>query len=514
MNITNEKILILDFGSQYVQLIARRVREQNVYCEIVPCDISADKVREIAPLGLILTGGPSSVYEDGAPQCDPRIFELGIPVLGICYGMHQMTHHLGGKVQPVLSREYGKAVMRTKMASPLWYGVSLESQVWMSHGDQTAALPEGFVALATTDTCEYAAIGHRTKHFYGVQFHPEVTHSVEGKQILANFLNSVCGCTGTWTMEDFARNAIENIRKQVGDGRVICGLSGGVDSSVVAALIYAAIGDRLSCIFVDQGLMRKNEAASVIDVFSRHFKTDLHAIDAEELFLTKLAGVTEPQEKRKIIGHTFIDCFAEEAKKIGNAKFLAQGTIYPDIIESGVPSCKAATIKLHHKVGGLPEDLDFELVEPLRELFKDEVRRLGQQLGLPEEMVWRQPFPGPGLGVRCLGELTKEKLDTLREADAIVREELKEAGLQRSAAQTFAVLLPVKSVGVMGDARTYENAVAIRSVDTEDFMTADWTRLPYDLLAKMSTRIINEVQGVNRVVYDISSKPPATIEWE
>ncbi len=514
-NITSEKILVLDFGSQYAQLIARRVREQNVYCEIVRHNISAERVREIQPMGVILSGGPSSVYEEGAPQCDPGIFRLGIPVLGICYGIHQMTYHLGGKVIGVPTREYGHSVMSVAKASPLWENVSENTTVWMSHGDQIGELPEGFEVLGKTDTCDCAAIGHQTLPLFGLQFHPEVTHSVEGEQILKNFLLKVCGCHGTWRLEDFERITIEKMRETIGDNRVICGLSGGVDSSVVAALLYKAIGDKLSCILVDNGLLRKNEANGVIELFTEHFHTDLHVVNAQELFLSQLAGITEPQEKRRRIGKAFIDCFASEAKKIENAKFLAQGTLYPDVIESGgAPDGPAATIKLHHNVGGLPKDLKFELVEPLRDLFKDEVRRLGLQLGLPESMVWRHPFPGPGLAVRCLGEVTEEKLSVLREADAIVLEELNNADLYRKTSQTFAVLLPVQSVGVMGDARTYENAVAIRSVDTNDFMTADWSRLPYDVLARMSTRIINEIKGINRVVYDISSKPPATIEWE
>ncbi|MDO4569285.1 MAG: glutamine-hydrolyzing GMP synthase [Planctomycetia bacterium] len=514
-SITSEKILVLDFGSQYAQLIARRVREEHVYCEITRHDISATRVREIAPKGLILSGGPCSVYEEGAPQCDPAIFDLGIPTLGICYGIHQMTHHLGGRVIGAPSREYGHAIISLAKSSPLWEGVSQSTRVWMSHGDQIATLPEGFEALASTDTCAFAAMGHCSKPLFGMQFHPEVTHSDEGRQMLRNFLYNICGCHQTWRLEDFARLVIDDVRAKVGRDRVICGLSGGVDSSVVAALLSEAIGDQLSCILVDNGLLRKNEAQSVIEVFSNHFRTDLHVVHGADLFLEQLAGISEPQEKRRRIGHAFINCFAQEAEKIDNAKFLAQGTLYPDVIESGgAPDGPAATIKLHHNVGGLPKDLNFELIEPLRDLFKDEVRRLGIQLGLPEEMVWRHPFPGPGLAVRCLGEVTREKLDVLREADAIVLEELRAAGWYRKTSQTFAVLLPVQSVGVMGDARTYENALAIRSVCTEDFMTADWSRLPYDLLAKMSTRIINEIKGINRVVYDISSKPPATIEWE
>ncbi|MDO4575981.1 MAG: glutamine-hydrolyzing GMP synthase [Planctomycetia bacterium] len=514
-DITREKILVLDFGSQYAQLIARRVREQNVYCEIVRHNITADRVREIAPMGLILSGGPSSVYDEHAPQCDPALFRLGIPVLGICYGLQQMTRHLGGEVLPVATREYGHAEITLAKKHPLWENVSETTRVWMSHGDQVKGLPEGFETLAGTKTCTNAAIGHRTLPLLGVQFHPEVTHSDEGTQMLRNFLKGICGCHGTWRLDDFARLTIENIREKVGDRRVICGLSGGVDSSVVAALLSRAIGDQLSCILVDNGLLRKNEAELVVDLFTHFFKSDLHVVSGQKRFLDALVGIDDPQEKRRRIGKTFIDCFAVEATKIENAHFLAQGTLYPDVIESGgSPDGPAATIKLHHNVGGLPKDLQFELIEPLRDLFKDEVRKLGLRLGLPEEMVWRHPFPGPGLAVRCLGEVNAEKLAVLREADAIVLEELRRADLYRKTSQTFAVLLPVRSVGVMGDARTYDNAIAIRSVDTSDFMTADWSRIPYDVLARMSTRIINEIKGINRVVYDISSKPPATIEWE
>lgn len=508
-------VLILDFGSQYAQLIARRVREQQVYSEIVHHGITAERIRQIAPQGIILSGGPSSVYAGHAPQCDPELFTLGIPVLGICYGMQLACQALGGRVHHTPSREYGRSECRIVEASGLFEGIEDRIEVWMSHGDQISHVPEEFLTLATTDTCPYAAIRHRELPIFGLQFHPEVTHTPNGAVVLGNFLTRVCGCQRRWKLAAFAEEAVDRLRRQVGNDRVICGLSGGVDSSVVAALLYRAIGDRLSCILVDNGLLRKDEERVVIDEFSRHFRTDLHVVKAETRFLSALAGVTDPQEKRRRIGHVFIDCFAEEAKKIPGARFLAQGTLYPDVIESGASSDGPAdTIKLHHNVGGLPDDLRFELIEPLRDLFKDEVRKLGRELGLPDDIVWRHPFPGPGLAVRCLGEVTSEKLRRLAEADAIVVEEIKRAGLYRRTAQAFAVLLPVQSVGVMGDSRTYESAVCIRCVDSDDFMTADWSRLPYELLGRMASRIINEVAGVNRVTYDVSSKPPATIEWE
>ena len=510
-----QRVLVFDFGSQYVQLIARRVREQGVYAEIVRHDLPAERVRELAPEGVVLSGGPASVYAASAPKCDPGIFELGVPILGICYGMQLICEHTGGKVENAPAREYGRTQLTVDDAGDLLAGLPDSVQVWMSHGDQVQSVGDSFRALARTATCPAAAVRHRERPVYGVQFHPEVSHTQMGGRILANFVTEVCGCRGDWTMENFLAAAIDRIRTQTAGGRVICGLSGGVDSSVVAALLQRAIGERLACIFVDNGLLRQGEREQVEQTFTGHFGADLHVVDAAELFLSRLAGVADPQEKRKVIGATFIDVFAEEAKDIDDAKFLAQGTLYPDVIESGSSvDGPASVIKAHHNVGGLPEKLDFTLVEPLRELFKDEVRKLGEQLGLPSEMVWRHPFPGPGLAVRCLGPVEPDKLRILREADAIFLHELRDAGLYRSIAQAFAVILPVQAVGVMGDDRTYEAVVCLRAVTTDDFMTADWARIDADVLGRCSTRIINEVRGVNRVVYDVSTKPPATIEWE
>lgn len=511
----SEPILILDFGAQYGQLIARRVREQHVFCQVVRHDIPAARIAELKPSGLIFSGGPASVYAPGAPHCDPKLFDLGIPVLGICYGMQLACQVLGGQVQASASREFGRTLCRVTESNGLFADVPSETVVWMSHGDQVQTVNGDFVPLATTETCPVAAVRHHNRPVYGLQFHPEVSHTPAGALILRNFLYEVCGCRGLWRIGPFLDQTVTDLRQRIGSDRVICGLSGGVDSSVVAALLLKAVGPQVACIFVDNGLLRQGEAEAVRRTFRGHFQADLHVADAADRFLSALDGITDPQEKRKKIGHVFIDVFRDEARRIQGARFLAQGTLYPDVIESGgTVDGPAANIKTHHNVGGLPKELGFELIEPLKDLFKDEVRRLGCELGLPETLVHRHPFPGPGLAVRCLGAVTRERLVVLRQADAILLEELKQSGWYRQTSQAFAVLLPVQTVGVMGDGRTYENVIAIRAVQTDDFMTADWAHLPYDLLAKISTRIINQVAGVNRVVYDISSKPPATIEWE
>ena len=519
----HKKILILDFGAQYSQLIARRVREQQVYCELHPYDVSEAFIREFAPVGIILSGGPNSVYEEEAYRASQAVFELGVPVLGICYGMQTMAAQLGGKVENAAKREFGYAEIRARGHSRLLEGiqdsVSVEGHglldVWMSHGDKVTELPPGFKVIASNPSTPIAGMADEQRGFYGVQFHPEVTHTIQGKAIFARFVHDICGCGGDWNMPNYIGEAVEKIRAHVGKEAVILGLSGGVDSSVAAALIHRAIGDQLTCVFVDNGLLRLNEVEQVMKTFARSLGVKVIHVDASEQFLGKLAGVTDPELKRRIIGGEFVEVFQAEAAKLPRAKWLAQGTIYPDVIESaGAKTKKAHTIKSHHNVGGLPETLHLKLLEPLRELFKDEVRELGVALGLPHDMVYRHPFPGPGLGVRILGEVKRNYAELLRRADAIFIDELRAAEWYEKTSQAFAVFLPVRSVGVMGDGRTYENVVALRAVQTQDFMTAQWAELPYSLLGRVSNRIINEVRGINRVVYDISGKPPATIEWE
>ncbi len=508
----NETVIVLDFGGQYNQLIARRVRECNVYCEVMPYTADIERIKEKNPKGIIFTGGPNSVYDEKSPHYDKMIFELGVPILGICYGCHLMAYTLGGHVATAPVGEYGKTEITTS-DSLIFKGVDKETIVWMSHNDYIDKLPNGFKVTAFSADCPCAAYENAEKKLYAVQFHPEVNHSVQGQQMLKNFLYEVCGCKGDWIMSDYAKKTITALKEKIGDGKVLCALSGGVDSSVAAVMLHKAVGKQLTCVFVDNGLLRKNEGDEVETLFRDQFDINLVRANAQDRFLGKLAGVTEPEKKRKIIGEEFIRVFEAEAKKLGKVDFLVQGTIYPDVIESGAGD--AAVIKSHHNVGGLPEYVDFkEIIEPLRDLFKDEVRKLGMELGLPERFVWRQPFPGPGLAVRVIGEITEDKLAILRDADAVFREEIANAGLERDINQYFAVITDMRSVGVMGDGRTYDYTLALRAVTTTDFMTADWARIPYDVLEKVSNRIVNEVGRVNRIVYDVTSKPPATIEWE
>lgn len=509
----SEFILVLDFGSQYTQLIARRIRELGVFSEIQRFDFPIDEILKLKPKGIILSGGPSSVYEDGAPQVDEKLFELGIPVLGICYGLQLIAYKLGGVVDKFARREYGKAILRVIKDDDLFYGFNSQSVVWMSHGDALIKEPEGFEVIAWTDNSPICAIRNKDKKIYGVQFHPEVVHTERGDEILRNFVYRICGCKGEWNAEFFIEKEIEEIRKIVGDEKVICAVSGGVDSTVLALLLMRAIGENLIAIFIDNGLMREGEGEEVLKNF-REIGVNIHYVNASEVFLERLKGIFDPEEKRRIIGRTFIEIFEREAKKFGDVKFLAQGTLYPDVIESTSYKGPSSKIKTHHNVGGLPERMNFKLIEPFRELFKDEVRKIGKSLGLSDEILNRHPFPGPGLAVRVVGEVTKDKLEILRKADKIFIEEIKKANLYDKIWQAFAVLLPIKTVGVMGDERSYEYVVALRAVSSQDGMTADWFRLPYDLLERVSNRIVNEVKGVNRVIYDITTKPPATIEWE
>lgn len=512
------KVIIIDYGSQVTQLIARRVREAGVYSEIHPCQVKAEKIKAMQPDAIILSGGPASVGEEDAPTLDMRLLEIGVPVLGICYGMQLLAHNLGGELSQSETREYGPADLELSDSCSLWKGIEKTSRVWMSHGDKVSKVPAGFKICGKTSTLAIAAICNEERKIYALQFHPEVHHSLDGTTMIRNFLFEVAHLTADWNMHNFAERVIEECREKVGDGHVICALSGGVDSTVVAVLLNKAIGHRLHCIFVNNGVLRENEGEEVVNYLREHFDLNLKYIDASKLFLDKLAGIDDPEKKRKIIGHTFIDVFEEEANAIKasgvSVKFLAQGTLYPDVIESVSHKGPSAVIKSHHNVGGLPEKMDMDLIEPLRELFKDEVRAVGAELGIPESVLWRHPFPGPGLAIRIIGEITEENLNILRKADTIVQEELRASGWYRKVWQGFAVLLPLKTVGVMGDGRTYESVIALRIVDSVDAMTADWSRIPEDVLAKMSTRIINEVRGVNRVVLDISPKPPSTIEWE